>query len=124
MAWVFLLCAAVCEMIWPFGFKYTNGFKTNFALIGLTFGVMGLSMWLLGQATAKGIHIGTAYAVWTGLGAAGTALIGMLLFKEPRDAIRITCLMLIIAGALGLKFLSPPTTPVSQSPAAENDAGK
>ena len=107
MAWILLLCAGACEMIWPFGFKYTNGFKTNSALIGLTFAVMGLSLWLMGQATARGIHIGTAYAIWTGLGAAGSATIGMIFFKEPRDAIRITCLVLIIAGALGLKFLSP-----------------
>jgi quaternary ammonium compound-resistance protein SugE len=115
MAWVFLLCAGACEMIWPFGFKYTNGFKTNYGLIALTFGVMTLSLWLMGQATARGIHVGTAYAVWTGLGAVGTVLIGMFVFNEPRDAIRITCLALIISGALGLKFLAQPTHPIASA---------
>jgi quaternary ammonium compound-resistance protein SugE len=107
MAWVYLLLAGVCEMAWPIGFKYTNGFKTNSGAIGLTMGVMLLSFWLLSQATSRGIHIGTAYAVWTGIGATGTAIVGMILFKEPRDVIRLACLALIIVGVLGLKFLSP-----------------
>src|SRR6185369_12802226 len=112
MAWVYLLLAGLCEMAWPLGFKYTNGFKTNSGAMALTLAIMGLSFWLLAQATARGIHVGTAYAVWTGIGATGTALLGMMLFKEPRDLVRLLCLGMIIVGALGLKFLSPadPTT--------------
>jgi quaternary ammonium compound-resistance protein SugE len=109
MAWIFLLLAGACEMVWPLGFKYTNGFKTHFGFVALTFAIMILSFWLMSVATNRGIHVGTAYAVWTGLGAAGTAILGMILFNEPRDAIRISCLVLIIAGAVGLKFFSPPT---------------
>ena len=108
MAWFLLVIAGACEMVWPLGFKYTNGFKTNYPMVGLTFGIMGLSLWLMSQATAKGIHVGTAYAVWTGLGAAGTAVLGMIIFKEPRDTVRIVCLLMIILGAVGLKFISPP----------------
>jgi quaternary ammonium compound-resistance protein SugE len=59
-------------------------------------------------ADGRGIHIGTAYAVWTGIGASGTAILGMILFQEPRDIIRLSCLALIIAGVVGLKFFSPP----------------
>jgi quaternary ammonium compound-resistance protein SugE len=69
--------------------------------------VMLLSFWLLSQATSRGIHMGTAYAVWTGIGAIGTAILGMILFHEPRDAVRLGCLTLIIVGVLGLKLFSP-----------------
>lgn len=68
MAWVFLIFADVCEMVWPLGFKYTDGFKTNTPAIVRTFMIMLLSFWLLSQATARGIHVGIAYAVWTGIG--------------------------------------------------------
>ena len=117
MAWFLLLLAGICEMVWPLGFNYTHGFKSNYPAIGLTFAIMILSFWLMAQATTRGIHVGTAYAVWTGLGAAGTAILAMLLFNEPKDAIRLICLSLIILGAIGLKFLSPPpqSTPVADS---------
>ena len=107
MPWIFLLLAGLCEMAWPIGFKYTNGFKSNYSLVAVTMGIMLLSFWLLSVATSKGIHIGTAYAVWTGIGAAGTAILGIVLFKEPRDAIRLSCIALIILGVIGLKFGSP-----------------
>ena len=106
MAWIYLLLAGVCEMSWPVGFKMTNGFKTNHGIGGLTLLIMLLSFWLLSQATSRGIHMGTAYAVWTGIGATGTAVIGMLLYKEPRDALRLACLAMIILGAVGLKMSS------------------
>ena len=61
----------------------------------------------------RGIHVGTAYAVWTGFGAAGTAALGMYLFNEPRDVVRLACLGLIIVGVVGLKFLAPPEKPVA-----------
>jgi len=111
------LLAAACEMVWPLGFKYTNGFKIHYWAIGLTFGVMILSFWLMSLAIGKGIPMGTAYAVWTGVGAAGIAVLGMIFFKEPSDLVRIGCLFLIIAGVVGLKFLSPhekPDAPATQ----------
>ena len=111
MAWLLLILAAACEMAWPIGFKYTNGFKQHYWAVALTMAIMITSFALLSQATSRGIHVGTAYAVWTGLGAAGTAILGMYLFNEPRDAIRLACLGLIILGALGLKFLTPQASP-------------
>src|SRR2546423_13575581 len=108
MAWALLLIAGACEMVWPLGFKYTNGFKQHYGAVFTTFAVMGLSLWLMSQATAKGIHVGTAYAVWTGLGAAGTAVLGIILFNEPRDLTRLACLALVICRGGGVEFLSPP----------------
>jgi quaternary ammonium compound-resistance protein SugE len=109
MAWFFLLLAGACEMVWPLGFKYTNGFKVHAPVMVLTLAMMTLSFYLMSVATAKGIPVGTAYAVWTGIGAAGTAILGMMLFNDPRDAVRITCLTLIIIGAIGLKFWPGPS---------------
>lgn len=116
MAWFFLILAGVCEMAWPLGFKYTNGFRTHIPVIGLTMLCMLLSFALMSLAVNRGIHVGTAYAVWTGLGATGTAALGMYLYKEPTDAIRLACLGLVILGVVGLKFFSPPqseTTPAA-----------
>jgi len=121
MAWLYLLLAGVCEMAWPLGFKYTNGFRTHYGVVALTMATMLLSFGLLSLATNRGLHIGTAYAVWTGLGACGTAILGMMLFNEPRDLIRLSCLTLIILGVLGLKFLSSPAQP---EPAAIAAAGR
>jgi quaternary ammonium compound-resistance protein SugE len=113
MAWFYLLLAGLCEMIWPIGFKYTNGFKTNYALMAVTLMIMTLSFALMSISTAKGIHVGTAYAIWTGIGASGTVILGMVLFHEPRDAFRLACITLIILGAAGLKFKSPPAATAS-----------
>jgi quaternary ammonium compound-resistance protein SugE len=117
MAWFYLLLAGLCEMIWPIGFKYTNGFKTNYGLMAITLAIMTLSFALMSIATAKGIHVGTAYAIWTGIGAGGTTLLGMILFHEPRDAFRLGCITLIILGAAGLKLKSPPA--VTNAPIAQ-----
>jgi quaternary ammonium compound-resistance protein SugE len=108
MAWFYLLLAGLCEMIWPIGFKYTNGFKSHYWLMAVTLAVMTLSFALMSISTSKGIHVGTAYAIWTGIGAGGTTILGMLLFHEPRDAFRLACITLIILGAAGLKLKSPP----------------
>jgi len=107
MSWLYLLLAAMCEMSWPLGFKITNGFKTNYPAISATVIIMLLSFWFLSLATTRGIPIGTAYAVWTGLGAVGTTILGITLFDEPRDLLRLSCLSLIILGVLGLKFFTP-----------------
>ena len=117
MAWLFLLLAAACEMAWPIGFKYTNGFRTHYPFIALTMVIMLTSFWLMSQSVSRGIHIGTAYAVWTGLGAAGTVILGMIMFKEPRDAIRLAFLGVIIIGVVGLKFFSPPEQPKDEASA-------
>lgn len=117
MAWFLLFLAGLCEMAWPLGFKYTNGFKQHIWLIAATMAIMLLSFALMSQAVSRGIHVGTAYAVWTGFGAAGTAALGMYLFNEPRDVIRLACLGLIIIGVVGLKFLSPPEKPAASASA-------
>jgi quaternary ammonium compound-resistance protein SugE len=125
MPWVFLLLAGFCEMVWPLGFKYTNGFSKNYWAVGGTFAVMVLSLYLMSLATKgqHGVHVGTAYAVWTGLGAAGTAALGMWLFHEPRDVMRIVCLGMIISGAVGLKFLSPPQQPAQSATGVSKEPG-
>jgi quaternary ammonium compound-resistance protein SugE len=119
MAWIYLVLAGVCEMIWPLGFKYTQGFTTRYWAVGLTFAVMLLSFWLMSVATKMGIPVGTTYAVWTGLGATGTVILGMILFHEPRDAMRLGCLTLIIVGVVGLKLLSPSEQPPAQTQQAK-----
>jgi quaternary ammonium compound-resistance protein SugE len=122
MPWIWLLLAGCCEMVWPLGFKYTNGFTTRYWAVGITFGIMILSFYLMSLATRGGIAVGTTYAVWTGIGAAGTALLGILLFHESRDLPRLLCLFLIICGAVGLKFLSPPEgAPAAQAATAAKE---
>ena len=104
--WLFLLLAAACEMVWPIGFKYSQNFTKLWPTVG-TMLVMVLSFGLLALAS-RGIPVGTAYAIWTGLGAAGVAVLGMVLFHEPRDVARLVCIGLIIAGAVGLKLFETP----------------
>jgi quaternary ammonium compound-resistance protein SugE len=105
MAWVILVIAGLFEIGWAIGLKYTAGF-TRPLPTAATVVMIVLSMGLLGLAT-KTLPIGTAYAVWTGIGTLGTAILGMVLFDEPRDVTRMVCLVMIIAGILGLKFLAP-----------------
>ena len=105
MAWVYLLLAGMFEVAWAMGLKSTQGFTRLWpSMYVLATGTASLI--LLGQAT-KQLPIGTAYAAWTGIGAVGTVLLGMILFDEPRDAARLVCIVLIIAGVIGLKFVSP-----------------
>ena len=102
MAWVFLFLAGLLEIGWAVGLKYTEGF-TRLGPSVLTVAAMIGSFLLLGQALRE-LPIGTAYAIWTGIGAVGTAILGMILFQEPRDLARILCILLIVAGIIGLKF--------------------
>jgi quaternary ammonium compound-resistance protein SugE len=102
MHWTLLLVAAVLEIVWAVGLKYVDGFSRLWPSVAVI-AAMAASMGLLALA-ARGLPIGTAYAVWTGIGAAGTAIAGMLLFAEPASAARITCLLLIVAGVVGLKI--------------------
>jgi quaternary ammonium compound-resistance protein SugE len=102
MAWILLITAGLLEVGWAVGLKFTEGFSRLWPSI-LTIAAMIASFALLARAI-KTIPVGTGYAVWTGIGAAGTAIIGMIFLGEPREAVRIFCIALIIAGVLGLKF--------------------
>ena len=104
MAWVYLVIAGLFEMGWAIGLKYTDGF-TRLVPTVLTIGAMIVSVALLGLAL-RDLPVGTGYAVWTGIGTVGTALLGMYLFNDPATAARLASIGLIIAGITGLKFLS------------------
>jgi len=104
MAWLMLLIAGVLEIGWAVGLKYADGFTRPGPSV-LTVTAMVLSMVLLAMAT-RTLPIGTAYAVWTGIGAAGTALLGISLFQESASFARLFCIALIIAGVAGLKMVS------------------
>lgn len=104
MDWVLLFIAGLLETGWAIGLKNTQGF-TKLGPSIFTILLMGISFFLLSQAL-RTIPIGTGYAVWTGIGAVGTAIVGMTLLSEPRDAGRIFCLFLIVAGIVGLKLFS------------------
>lgn len=104
MAWITLVVAGLFEIGWAIGLKYTDGFTRMWPTIA-TAAALVASMALLGMAT-RTLPIGTAYAVWTGIGAAGTALLGLWLFDEPATAARLFCIGLILAGVLGLKAAS------------------
>jgi quaternary ammonium compound-resistance protein SugE len=104
MAWILLFAAGFFEILWALGLKLSEGFTKPVAAIG-TIAAMGLSMAFMAYSL-KTIPMGTAYAVWTGIGAVGTAILGMLLFGEPRAALRLLCIGLIIAGIAGLKLTS------------------
>ena len=104
MAWVVLVVAGLFECGWAIGLKYTEGF-TRAVPSTLTLAAMVISLWLLSIAM-KTIPVGTAYAAWTGIGAVGVAILGMILFGESRDVLRLLCLLLIVAGVAGLKLVS------------------
>ena len=104
MAWVTLFVAGLMEIAWAIGLKYTEGF-TRLVPSVLTLLSMAASMALLGLAL-KTLPIGTAYAVWTGIGAVGTALLGIWLFGEPATAMRLLCICLIVSGIVGLKLVT------------------
>jgi quaternary ammonium compound-resistance protein SugE len=103
--WLLLLLAGLAEIGWVIGLKYSEGFNRTPPSI-LTLSLMGLSMWMLGSAT-KTLPIGTAYAVWTGVGAAGAAIAGIFLFQESAAPLRLACIAIIIAGVVGLKLTTP-----------------
>jgi quaternary ammonium compound-resistance protein SugE len=104
MAWLLLVVAGLLEIGWAVGLRYADGFTRLGPSLWTLFALVA-SILLLGAAT-RSLPIGTAYAVWTGIGAAGTALLGIWLFREPASAARLFCIALIIAGVLGLKLAS------------------
>lgn len=103
MSWIILVLAGLAEIGWAIGLKYTEGFTRLWPSVG-TLGAMVLSVVLLGLAV-KTLPIGVAYAVWTGIGIAGTAVLGFFLLGEPMSAAQLLCVGLILAGIAGLKFL-------------------
>jgi quaternary ammonium compound-resistance protein SugE len=105
MAWFVLFIAGLCEIGWAVGLKYTDGFTRLWPTVftGIS---LAVSMGLLGVAV-KSLPLGTAYAVWTGIGAVGTVALGIILFKEPATVARLVCVGLIVAGILGLKLFAP-----------------
>ena len=104
-AWIALLGAGLLEIGWALGLKYSDGLTrfwpavATVVAIALSFGLMALAL--------RSLPFGTAYAVWTGIGAAGSIIVGILLYSEPADPVRILCLTLIVAGMVGLKLNSP-----------------
>ena len=105
MAWLSLLMAGALEIVWALGLKYSHGFTrfwpsvATLVAIAMSFALLGLSL--------RSVPFGTAYAVWTGIGAAGAAIAGVFLFGEPADVARVCCLVLIVAGTIGLKLVTP-----------------
>jgi quaternary ammonium compound-resistance protein SugE len=104
MAWTYLVIAGALEIAWAVGLKYTLGF-TRLVPSVLTIAGMIASFWFLSKAV-QSIPLGTAYAIWTGIGVMGTTILGMMLFAEPRDAMRLACIGLIFCGIVGLKWLT------------------
>jgi quaternary ammonium compound-resistance protein SugE len=105
MAWIILFVAGLLEVGWAIGLKYTDGFTRVWPTVG-TAAAMVVSLILLG-VSLKSLPVGTAYAVWTGIGATGTAILGIMLFGESAAAGRLLCIALIVAGIVGLKLLTP-----------------
>ena len=102
MAWVWLTLAGALEVVWAVGLKYTDGF-TRLVPSAITVAAMIASVYFLALAV-RTIPIGTGYAVWTGIGAVGVAILGMVLFNEPKDLVRVASILLIVAGIAGLKL--------------------
>ncbi|MFN4162950.1 MAG: quaternary ammonium compound efflux SMR transporter SugE [Ferrovibrio sp.] len=105
MAWVILFFAGLAEVGWAVGLKYTEGFSRLWPSVG-TIVAMLVSLWLLGLAL-KDLPLGTAYAIWTGIGTIGTAILGIVLFGESAAVLRLVCIGLIVAGIVGLKLATP-----------------
>ena len=105
MPWLLLLLAGLFEVAWAIGLKYTDGFSRPLPTL-LTLIAMAVSVLLLAMAV-KQLPLGTAYAVWTGIGAVGTVVLGIVLFGESANFLRLACVALIVAGIVGLKVVTP-----------------
>ena len=100
--WTWLIVAGLLEVCWAVGLKYTEGFTRLWPSVA-TIILMLASFWCLAQAI-RGLPLGTSYAIWTGIGAVGTAILGIILFKEPATAARLVCIAVIVGGIAGLKL--------------------
>lgn len=107
MPWFVLFIAGLFEIGWAVGLKYTDGFTRLWPTVG-TLVALATSMGLLGLAL-RTLPLGTAYAIWTGIGSVGTAILGIVLFREPATAMRLSCIALIVAGIVGLKLAAGET---------------
>lgn len=104
MAWVYLIIAGIFEIVWAIALKYSEGFTRLYPTLITAVGMI-VSFYFLSQAT-KVLPIGTSYAIWTGIGASGTVILGMILFNEPKDLTRMFFLSLILIGIIGLNVVS------------------
>ncbi len=102
IAWVYLLVAGLFEVVWAIGLKYTEGWTRLWPSVGTVL-AMSVSVFFLSLAMRE-LPVGTSYAVWTGIGAVGTVILGIILFAEPATAIRLGCVALILTGIIGLKL--------------------
>jgi len=107
MAWISLIVAGLFEVGWAIGLKYTDGFSKLWPSIWTIISMIVSLIFL--ENALRTLPVGTAYAIWVGIGAVGTAILGMWLFNESRDIARIVCLILIVAGVIGLKVVTPST---------------
>jgi len=105
MAWIYLFVAGALEIVWAVGLKYTAGFTRPVPSAITVVAIVGSMVFL--ALALRSIPIGTGYAIWTGIGAVGTALLGIVLFAEPATAARLGCIGLIVAGIVGLKLVTP-----------------
>jgi len=105
MSWIYLFAAGLFEIGWAVGLKYTHGFSRLVPSV-ITIGAMAISLFLLGLAL-RTLPLGTAYAIWTGIGTVGTAILGIYLFSESAEVLRLVCIGLIVSGIVGLKLVSP-----------------
>jgi quaternary ammonium compound-resistance protein SugE len=105
MAWTYLIIAGVLEIVWAIGLKYTEGFTK--LVPSLITGVALVASMLFLALALRTVPVGTGYAIWTGIGAVGTAILGIVLFAEPATVARLGCIGLIVAGIVGLKLVTP-----------------
>jgi quaternary ammonium compound-resistance protein SugE len=103
--WLALLAAGLFEIVWAFGLKYSDGLTRFWPTLATVLSI--LASFTLMALALRSLPFGTAYAVWTGIGAAGSIILGMVIFSEPTDPVRVICLTLIVAGMVGLKLNSP-----------------
>lgn len=123
MSWLLLFLAGLAETGWAIGLKHTVGFTKLVPSI-ITVSLMAVSFVLLAHAL-KSLPLGTAYAVWVGIGTVGTVIAGIILFDESRDLVRILCVILIVAGIVGLRLVdTPKPVPLPTKLISETDAGK
>lgn len=104
MAWIYLIIAGILEIGWAIGLKYTEGWTK--LVPSLLTGITMLASFYMLSLAVKNLPIGTAYAVWTGIGTVGAAILGIVIFNEPRDLSKIICILLIVSGIIGLKISS------------------
>ena len=105
MAWTYLIVAGLLEIVWAIGLKYTEGFTK--LVPSLVTGVALVASMLFLALALRTVPVGTGYAIWTGIGAVGTAILGIVLFAEPATLARLGCIGLIVAGIVGLKLVTP-----------------